>query len=139
MSALWPHIRAIYGTAALFVTLLFVQIAAYRSGIELGDLTYFVSVIILTLLAVFYGAKMEGLAFASTVSMAISFGLVGMFTNANWLIRRMLHDIPVTLAESPDRSGLVMYVVMPLVLTAIIGPVVVKAMRNEGIRPGRFI
>ncbi len=126
MKTLHPHILAIYGVMALLISLVFVQAAAYGHSLSLGDSFYVVGAIALTVSAIGYGAKWEGLAFPSMIAMCLSFGLIAVFTSMTWLTRRMIHDIQVNFADTSLRNDVILYVVLPLVVAAILFPPVVR-------------
>ncbi|MAK59802.1 MAG: hypothetical protein CMK09_02365 [Ponticaulis sp.] len=138
MKSLIPHLRAIYGVAAVFITLIFLQAVAYKASLEFGDLSYVFGAVALTMLAVLYGARWEGLAFPSMISMTLSFGLVSGFTSANWFVRRILFDIQTPFDQSEVRNAVIVYVILPLVIASILLPPIIRFARQDKVAADVF-
>lgn len=130
MKNLDPHLRAVFSMIAFFCALVFVEAAAYVASLQLGDFMYLLGVSSLTLIAIFYGTRWQGVAFPAMVSMCTTFGLISVFTGMTWMIRRTVYDLPVKFVDADIRNSIILYVILPLVVASIILPSIVRKCRR---------
>lgn len=130
MKNLDPHLRAVFSIIAFFLALVFVEAAAYVANMRLGDFCYLLGVSSLTLIAIFYGTRWEGMAFPAMVSMCTTFGLISVFTGMTWMIRRVVYDLPVKFIDSDVRNAIILFVILPLVIASIVMPSVIRKMKR---------
>ena len=129
MSELKPHLEEIFGFFAIVVAATAAQGAAYVFSLAVGDVIFVILSFALTFYCVRYGAKMEGLAFSSLVSMCLAFGLTGTFALIAWNTRTILFDLQLSFDASGARSAIILTLILPLVLIAITVPPAIKLLR----------
>lgn len=132
MEKFWSHLRAIYGIFAILVMALFLQAAAYNHSLWLGDRTFMIGLLALTVGSAMYAcSRMERVAMASLVSMATSFAALAPFTSFNWLVRSMYYDLQVPFTDPVIRDNFILFVIIPMVVLAITLPPVSRFFRKN--------
>ena len=126
------HLRAVYGIFATGVMAIFLQAAAYSHSLGLGDRTFMIGLVALTVSAALYAcSRFERVAMASLIPMVASFAALAPFTSFNWLIRNMYYDLQIPFADPAVRGPFVTYVILPMVVLAITIPPVGRFFRKD--------
>ena len=126
------HLRAVYGILAAGVMAIFLQAAAYSHSLWLGDRTFMIGLVALTVSAALYAcSRFDRVAMASLISMVASFAALAPFTSFNWLIRNMYYDLQIPFSDPTIRGPFVTYVILPMVVLAITIPPVGRFFRKD--------
>ena len=134
------HLRAVYGICAAGIAAAFLQAAAYSHSLWLGDRTFMVGLLALTVSAALYAcSRFEKTAMASIASMAVSFATLAPFTSFNWLIRNMYYDLQIPFSDPSIRIPFVMFVIVPMVVLATTFPPALRFFRKDDRLPESVI
>ncbi len=140
MEKFTSHLRAVYGIFAAGVMAIFLQAAAYSHSLWLGDRTFMIGLVALTVSAALYAcSRFERVAMASLISMVASFAALAPFTSFNWLIRNMYYDLQIPFSDPAIRGPFVTYVIVPMVVLALTLPPVMRFFRKDRMLPETVI
>ena len=110
---------------------MFLVAASYRVGMAFGDGVFGFCVCALTMIAILYGARMEGLAFSSMVAMCLSFGMNASLTGFVWSVRNVIFGAHTPFVQADVRADVILMILIPSAIIAVVFAPLIKLYRGS--------